>query len=313
MHLEQSSNHILMIRPANFRMNEQTAINNFYQRSTPLKSAKEIQANALKEFNQLLEKLQSIGCLVIVIDDKVDIIAPDAVFPNNWISFHQNGEVVLYPMFAENRRVERREEVLDILEEKGFQIESVMDYTAAESEEVFLEGTGSMVLDRIHKNAYCALSPRSDEELFIEFCEDFDYNPVLFNAYQTVNGNREKIYHTNVMMSVGTKFAVICLESIKDSKERKNVVNHLKQSGKEIIAITEEQVNCFAGNLLEVKGYGNQSYIVLSETAFNALTPIQKSKLETYASLVSCNISTIETYGGGSVRCMMAELFLPKV
>jgi len=302
-----------MIRPTNFRMNDQTAVNNFYQQTSNVATAAEMQAKALQEFNKLVEKLKNCGCNVIVIDDLPASTSPDSIFPNNWISFHQEGDVVMYPMFAENRRTERREEVLDVLEDAGFVIENIMDYTDAELEKVFLEGTGSMVLDRVNKNAYCALSQRSDEELFIEFCEDFDYNPVVFTAYQTVNGKREKIYHTNVMMSVGEKFAVICIDAIDDTQERRNVLNQLRQSGKEIILITEQQVNCFAGNMLEIKGKDNESIIVLSETAYNALTALQKNQLQKFASLVYSDINTIEKYGGGSVRCMMAEVFLPKM
>ncbi|MBS3992724.1 MAG: amidinotransferase [Bacteroidetes bacterium] len=310
---KQTTNHILMIRPTNFRMNDQTAVNNFYQQTSNVATAAEMQAKALQEFNKLVEKLKNCGCNVIVIDDLPASTSPDSIFPNNWISFHQEGDVVMYPMFAENRRTERREEVLDVLEDAGFVIENIMDYTDAELEKVFLEGTGSMVLDRVNKNAYCALSQRSDEELFIEFCEDFDYNPVVFTAYQTVNGKREKIYHTNVMMSVGEKFAVICIDAIDDTQERRNVLNQLRQSGKEIILITEQQVNCFAGNMLEIKGKDNESIIVLSETAYNALTALQKNQLQKFASLVYSDINTIEKYGGGSVRCMMAEVFLPKM
>lgn len=309
---KQITNNILMIRPTNFRMNEQTAVNNFYQQTANQQTSKEIQANALREFDLLVDKLQAKGCNVLVIDDKLNSNSPDSIFPNNWISFHDTGDVVLYPMYAENRRTERREDVLDMLEERGFQIENVMDYTAAENEKVFLEGTGSMVLDRVHKNAYCALSSRSDEELFIEFCEDFDYNPVLFNAYQTVNGKREKIYHTNVMMSIGEKFAIICLDAIDNPKERKLVINHLKQSGKELIAIAENQVACFAGNILEIRGKENKTIIALSETAFKSLTVHQKNQLEKYSELVHSDIATIEKFGGGSVRCMLAEIFLPK-
>lgn len=309
---KQITNNILMIRPTNFRMNEQTAVNNFYQQTANQQTSKEIQANALREFDLLVDKLQAKGCNVLVIDDKLNSDSPDSIFPNNWISFHDSGDVVLYPMFAENRRTERREDVLDMLEERGFQIENVMDYTAAENEKVFLEGTGSMVLDRVHKNAYCALSSRSDEELFIEFCEDFDYNPVLFNAYQTVNGKREKIYHTNVMMSIGEKFAIICIDAIDNPKERKLVINHLKQSGKELITITENQATCFAGNILEIRGKENKTIIALSETAFKSLTVHQKIQLEKYSELVHSDIATIEKFGGGSVRCMLAEIFLPK-
>jgi hypothetical protein len=215
-------------------------------------------------------------------------------------------------MFAENRRLERREDVLELLEEKGYQIENIVDYTEAEQDGFFLEGTGSIVLDRANGKAYCALSPRADEELFIEFCEDFDMHPVIFEAFQTVEEERKLIYHTNVMMCVGETFAVICSECIDDKKERKMVLDTLKQDGKEVILITEKQVNNFAGNLLEVKGANNQNYVVMSESAYNVLTPKQIEQIEKHAPIIYSNLDTIEACGGGSARCMMAENFLPK-
>ncbi|MDP2088284.1 MAG: arginine deiminase-related protein [Flavobacteriaceae bacterium] len=301
-----------MIRPVNFRMNEQTAVNNFYQKSLAHLSADEIQAQALKEFDNLVEELKSKGVNVIVVADKAISNTPDSIFPNNWISFHDNGDVGLYPMFAPNRRLERREDILNILEEKGFLIENVIDYSSAETDEIFLEGTGSIVLDREHQNAYCALSPRAEEELFIEFCEDFDYNPIVFSAYQTVDEKREKIYHTNVMISIGKSFAIVCLDAIDDSKERKNLIRHLKESGKEIIGITEKQVSQFTGNMLQVKGGNNKPYIVMSEKAYQSLNHQQINQLEKHGEIIYSDVSTIETCGGGSVRCMMAEIFLPK-
>lgn len=302
-----------MIRPINFRTNEQTAVNNFYQNTIKSLSDKEIQAQALIEFDKLVDKLKSKGVHVIVINDTANPTTPDAIFPNNWISFHDNGDVGLYPMFAPNRRLERREDILDIIEDKGFVIENVIDYTTAEEEELYLEGTGSMVLDRENQNAYCALSTRADEELFIEFCEDFDYNPVIFSAYQTVHEKREKIYHTNVMMSIAKTFAVICLDCIDDSKERKNVIQHLKESGKEILSITESQVAQFAGNMLQVEGFNNQALMVMSESAYKSLTAQQINQIEKHCEIIYSDVHLIETCGGGSVRCMMAEVFLPQI
>jgi hypothetical protein len=214
-------------------------------------------------------------------------------------------------MFAENRRLERREEILDMLEEKGFTIQDIMDYTSAEEDNIFLEGPGSIVLDRANAKAYCALSPRADEELFIEFCEDFDLAPVIFEAYQTVNNERKPIYHTNVMMCIGETFAVICADCIDDKQERKMVLDNLKNDGKEIILITEEQVNNFAGNMLEVKGTNGQRYVVMSQSANQSLTPEQIKKLESHAQILYSSLDTIEACGGGSARCMMAEVFLP--
>ena len=306
---QQITNTILMIRPVNFRMNEQTAINNFYQKKLKDLSNKEIQQKALLEFNALVEKLKDVGVNVIVIEDTKVPDTPDSIFPNNWITFHQNGTVAVYPMFAENRRLERREDILDIVEEKGFKIKNVVDYTSAEEEDLFLEGTGSLVLDRDNRKAYCALSPRADEDLLIEFCEDFEYTPVSFHAYHTVNKERKLIYHTNVMMALTEKMAIICLDSIDDNKERKNVINHLRQDEKEIIIITQDQVNQFAGNMLQVKGKDDNRYMIMSKTAFKSLTEDQITKIKQESVILFSNINTIETLGGGSVRCMMGEVF----
>lgn len=310
--MQQITNTILMIRPVSFRMNEQTAVNNFYQKESNGMLPASINAKAQQEFDALVNKLQEVGVNVIVVEDTKDTDTPDSIFPNNWISFHENGDVILYPMFAENRRMERREDILDIIEDKGFIISDVMDYTSAEEEGIFLEGTGSIVLDRVNNKAYCALSPRADEDLFIEFCEDFEYSPIIFNAYQTVEGNRELIYHTNVMMAVGETFAVVCSECIDDKTERKSVTDSLKQDGKEIIYITENQVNEFAGNMLQVKGANDKTYLVMSESAFNSLNKGQMDQIEKHTSILYSNLETIEKYGGGSARCMMAEVFLPK-
>ncbi|MFT4575370.1 MAG: hypothetical protein ACI9SI_000276 [Polaribacter sp.] len=310
--MKQTTNTILMVRPINFRMNEQTAVNNYYQQELSNTLPATINAKAQKEFDDFVLKLQNKGVEVIVVNDTEIPSTPDSIFPNNWISFHENGDVGLYPMFAENRRLERREDVLEILEEKGFAIENVVDYTDAEEEAVFLEGTGSVVLDRQNRNAYCTLSPRSDEDLFIEFCEDFEYTPVVFTANQTVNNKREAIYHTNVMMCVAEQFAIICLASIDDKKERKNVIKHLKENGKEVIDITEEQVHAFAGNMLQVNGTDNQQYIVMSSSAYTSLRKEQIQKIEKNNTIIHSSLEAIETCGGGSARCMMAEVFLPK-
>ena len=307
----QITNTILMIRPVNFRMNEQTAVNNFFQEDIDIKNS-EINAMAQKEFDALVELLRAKGVKVIVIADKKDTDTPDSIFPNNWISFHADGTVGLYPMFAENRRNERREDILDRLEEEGFIIENIMDYTAAEKEGVFLEGTGSILLDRVNNKAYCALSDRANEELFIEFCEDFDCMPVIFIANQSVDGNRMPIYHTNVMMALGENFAIICPDSIDDKKERKNVLEQLKKNGREIISITEQQMHHFAGNMLQVLGSDDKRYLVMSSDAYNSLRPEQITALENHCEIIHSSLDTIETCGGGSARCMMAEVFLPR-
>jgi len=309
----QTTNTILMIRPVRFRMNEQTAVNNYYQKVVNNLSAKDINQKAQQEFDAFVEKLKNIGINVIVVEDTPNPDTPDSIFPNNWISFHQNGDVILYPMFAENRRLERREDILDIIEENGFKIENVIDYTTAEKENLFLEGTGSVVLDRANQKAYCALSPRANEDLFIEFCEDQNVAPIIFHSYQTVNQKRELIYHTNVMMCVADKFAVICADTIDDKQERKLVLESLKSDGKEIIFISEDQVNNFAGNMLELRGKNNKSYLIMSKAADQSLTKEQRLKMEKYTSILSSSLDVIEACGGGSARCMMAEIFLPKI
>lgn len=309
--MKQTTNSILMIRPINFRMNEQTAVNNYYQEELDLKNS-EINKKAQQEFDAYVDTLRSHGVEVIVVSDTDEFDTPDSLFPNNWISFHEDGTVAFYPMFAENRRNERREDILDILEEKGFLIENVMDYSSAEQENIFLEGTGSILLDRANGKAYCALSPRADEELFIEFCEDFEYTPVVFTAYQTVEGKRKPIYHTNVMMCLAKTFAVICLDTIDDKQERKNIVKHLKENNKQIIEISENQVNHFAGNMLQVEGANNELFLVMSQAAFDCLTSAQIQQINKHCKIISSSLETIETCGGGSARCMMAEIFLPK-
>ncbi|HTG67607.1 MAG TPA: arginine deiminase-related protein [Flavobacterium sp.] len=310
--MKQLTNSVLMIRPVAFRMNEQTTANNYFQKELSGMLPAAINAKAQQEFDALVTQLQDVGINVVVVDDTLETDTPDSIFPNNWISFHDNGDVVLYPMFAENRRAERREDILDILEEKGFVIENVVDFTSAEEEEIFLEGTGSVVLDRVNSIAYCALSPRANEELFIEFCEDFDYAPVLFEAFHTVDGKQQLVYHTNVMMSVGEHFAIICADMIADKQERKMVLDNLRASGKEIVLINEKQVGHFAGNVLELSGTDDKRYIVMSAAALESLNAGQKKQLEKHASILSANLQTIETCGGGSARCMMAEIFLPE-
>ncbi len=310
--MTQTTNSILMIRPRAFRMNEQTAVNNYYQKVLDNLLPATVNAKAQEEFDVFVQKLRAVGVNVIVVEDSSATDTPDSVFPNNWISFHGNGDVALYPMFAENRRLERREDLLDLLEDEGFEINNIMDYTSAEEDGYFLEGTGSVVLDRENDKAYCALSPRADEELFIEFCEDFEYTPVIFEAFQTVNGERKLIYHTNVMMSIGSTFAVICADAIDDKKERKMVLDSLKGDEKEVILISEEQMNTFAGNMLEVIGADERRYLVMSSAAFHSLTKKQIAQLEEHTTILSANLDTIEACGGGSARCMMAEVFLPR-
>ena len=306
---KQITDTVLMIRPVRFRTNEETIVNNYFQKGINI-TQEEINRKAQQEFDTLVQKLREVGVHVIQVEDIYEQDTPDSIFPNNWISFHNNGDVAIYPMFAENRRRERREDILDIVEQAGFEIENVFDYTEAENEGIFLEGTGAMVLDRIHRKAYCALSPRASEELFIEFCEDFEYTPVIFRAFQKTDGELKPIYHTNVMMALGRTFAIVCLDTIEDKKERKNVLNHLKEDKKEIITISREQVDYYAGNMLEVKGK-EHSYLVMSQTAYESLTPQQIEAIERHTQILYSDLSTIEICGGGSARCMLAEVFLP--
>lgn len=300
-----------MIEPVAFGFNEQTAGNNFFQQAgdAPVST---IQEMALGEFNRMVDILRSKGIQPIVAKDTKEPHTPDSIFPNNWVSFHSDGKTALYPMFAENRRLERRSGILELLEKEKFIIEKTIDYSPFEKEEKFLEGTGSMILDRIDRIAYAALSERTHKELFLKFCEDFQYTPCCFSAYQTVGTKRLPIYHTNVMMCVGNRYAVVCLDSIDDADERQAVVNSLCSNQKEVIEISEEQMHHFAGNMLQIENGEGKKFLAMSESAYKSLTNIQINQLNTYNELIRIAIPTIEKYGGGSVRCMMAEIFLPK-
>lgn len=309
MVMKQITNNILMIKPVSFRYNEQTAVNNYYQIVLDNLSAEQTQEKVLLEFNNFVDILQNIGVNVIVIEDTKELDTPDSIFPNNWVSFHDDGTIGLYPMSAENRRDERREDIFDILvDEYGFKIKEIKDFTEFEEHDKYLEGTGSMVLDREHKICYAAISIRTDEIVVMQFCKEFGYRPVCFTANQDVNGARVAIYHTNVMMCVADKFAVICLDTIDDKTERENVIEMLTETGKEIIEITEAQKHRFAGNMLQVMG--DKPYLVMSNSAFSSLTDKQKIAIEKHCSIVCSTLDTIEACGGGSARCMMAEVFL---
>ena len=308
--MRQSTDSILMIRPNNFGFNEETANDNHYQNKEFFESNSN--KNAQKEFDNMVNNLKQNGISVHVFQDDDINYTPDSIFPNNWISFHENGDIGLYPMYAKNRRLERRPEVLEFLEEQGFGIENIVDYSGAESENKFLEGTGSMILDRENRIAYCSISNRSNEDLFIDFCEDFEFTPVLFNSFQSVGDERLPIYHTNVMMCVTMSYVVICLDSIDDKKQRKNVCEFIKKSEKELINISENQVEKFAGNMLELLNDKGESVLVMSKSAENSLSENQKNTITNYSKIISSDINTIELCGGGSARCMMAEIFLPK-
>ena len=309
--MKQITNTVLMIRPASFRMNEETAVNNYFQKETG-DNHDAITMLAQQEFDDFVTLLRGNGVNVIVVDDIKEQDTPDALFPNNWVSFHEDGKVVLYPMFAINRRRERR---IDIIEElkKGYNVSEVIDFSDAEKKNVFLEGTGSLILDRPNKKAYCAVSPRADKSLLEDYCKQLDFTPIAFTSNQSVNGERLAIYHTNVMMCVGSSFAVVCLDSIDDLKERQFVEDTLINDGKEIIEITEAQVHQFAGNMLEVANETGDHFLVMSATAKNALTADQIERINKHCSIIAPKLDVIETHGGGSARCMLAEVFLPKV
>ena len=308
--MAQSTNSILMIRPINFGYNEETAKDNHYQtKDSIIKNSNE---SAQIEFDNMVMNLKQNGISVHVFQDDKNDDTPDSIFPNNWVSFHENGDVGLYPMYAKNRRLERRPEVLEFLESEGFTISNIVDYSSAESEDKFLEGTGSMILDRENRVAYCSISNRSNEDLFIEFCEDFEFTPVLFNSYQSVNNKRLPIYHTNVMMCVASDYVIVCLDSVDDKKQRKNVSNFINNTGKKLIEISENQVESFAGNMLELLNDKGESILVMSSSAEDSLNENQKNIIKKYSRIVSSDINTSEACGGGSARCMMAEIFLPK-
>jgi len=300
-----------MIRPTCFRFNSQTSNNNFYQRKLDNLTLEQVQYYALNEFNSFVDKLRSIGVNVIVVDDFKDSNTPDSIFPNNWVSFHKEGSVCIYPMFAKNRRDERREDIFDILvDDYDFSINEVKDFTGFENEQKFLEGTGSMVLDRESKICYASISERTDEVAVMHFCDNLKYKPVCFTANQEIQGIRTPIYHTNVMMTVADKFVIICLDAIDNSYEKKMVISTIFNTGKEIIEITEVQKHKFAGNMLQVMG--QEPYMIMSESAFKSLTISQRNAIEKYCPIAYSNLDTIEACGGGSARCMMAEIFLPK-
>lgn len=305
----QTTDTLLMIEPVAFQFNAETAQNNYFQVN---ESNHSTQALALQEFKNFVEMLIKRGINVITIPDTLQPHTPDSIFPNNWLSFHENGVVALYPMFAKNRQLERRPDVLQIVADRGFVLNDITDYTLAEKQEKYLEGTGSMILDRENKIAYGAESVRLDVDLFHQFCSDFGYKPVVFKALQTVDGQRLPIYHTNVMMCVADKYAVICLDSIDDVEERRLVQNTLSRTGKEIIPISEAQMHQFAGNMLQVHNEKGIQFLIMSHAAYQSLNQEQIKKISEFNDIIHPDLHHIETNGGGSARCMLAEVFLPK-
>lgn len=301
-----------MVRPVRFGYNTETAKNNYYQQQLRGRP-KEIQQRALEEFDGFASRLEEAGVQVITIDDIAENNTPDAIFPNNWISFHEDGTVVTYPMWAINRRKERRADILEKLtQEYGLAVHKKVDYSQFEQEEKFLEGTGSMVLDRQHQVAYACVSPRTHRELLARFCKEFGYEAEIFTASQTVGDNLADIYHTNVMMSVGENIAVLCAEAIRDEKEQESVIKRLRDTHKEVIFITENQANRFVGNMLQVVSKDGEKILVMSTRAYESLNQDQIRQLSLHTTILHSSLNTIEACGGGSARCMMAEVFLPE-
>jgi hypothetical protein len=299
----QTTSKVLMIRPLHFVYNAETAVNNSFQVKGDQENLTE---KAVQEFDKFVNALQNQGIDVTVVEDSPDPHTPDAIFPNNWISFHPSGIYCLYPMFAPNRRKERKSEVISIIQKK-FHYDHLVDFTGYESENLFLEGTGSMVLDREKQLAYACLSPRTNEVVLKDFCNKLNYQAVMFHA---VDESGQAVYHTNVMMCVADRYVVICLDSITDSSEKKYVEETILRSGKELIRINSSQMNQFAGNMLQLENERKEKILVMSSAAWNALLPAQMEKLTKYNSILHSSLREIETNGGGSARCMIAEIHL---
>ncbi|WP_417430825.1 citrulline utilization hydrolase CtlX [Halpernia sp.] len=306
----QTTDTVLMIEPVNFGFNAETAKNNYFQTNAENGNTQE---KALEEFNQFVAKLRAKKINVITVKDSSDTYTPDSIFPNNWVSFDTNGKAFLYPMFAKNRRLERRPEILEVVKNAGFEISDIVDLSKSENENIFLEGTGSIIFDHDKKLAYGSVSLRLDENLFRDLCKKIGYEPVVFHSFQTANGERLPIYHTNVMMCVAEDFVVICLDCIDVKIEREKVVEVIKNSGKELIEISENQMHQFAGNMLQLHNSEGEKFLIMSETAFKSLTKQQIEAIENYCEIIYADLETIETNGGGSARCMLAEVFLPKI
>lgn len=298
----QTASKILMIRPVHFTFNEQTAKNNYFQQNI---SVADLNDRALQEFDNFVETLRNNKIEVVVVQDTIDLHTPDSIYPNNWFSTHSTGELILYPMFAENRRLERKRNVLDIIA-KHFSAHKVIDLTEWEDKNRFLEGTGSMILDHNNRVAYACRSERTDDIVFEEFYTKMNFEPEIFNAYDKVNRN---IYHTNIMLSIGQKHAVICAESITDEGRRVQIINRLKSSNRDVIEISYEQMQNFCANIIEVRNSENKSFLIMSEKAEKSFTDKQKDILERHCKIISSPLTSIEQAGGGSARCMIAEIF----
>jgi hypothetical protein len=306
----QTTRHILMVRPANFGFNEETAENNAFQSRDGRLSPAEIRKKAMEEFDRFVAALRAEGVHVIVARDSSRPVKPDAIFPNNWVTFHQEGFLVTYPMFAPTRRRERRRQVLETVLQEGFRSDRRVNLEFNEKLNRYLEGTGSVIFDHQHRLAYACLSPRTDRALLDDLCAEIGYQPVAFHA---VDAEGRDIYHTNVMMTLGETFVVICLDSVRDNAERNLLLQTFRRTEKTVVDITLEQMNAFAGNMLQVRNHRDETLLVMSERAFRALQPAQIRTLGQHTRLFHAPLDTIETYGGGSARCMMAEVFLPEL
>ena len=306
---QQTTSHILMVRPANFAFNEETAASNAFQSRDGKLNTIEMRDRAVQEFDGFVAQLRAVGVNVIVAEDSPLPVKPDSVFPNNWVTFHQEGLVVTYPMYASTRRLERSEAIIETVMGEGFHSDQRLNFENSESSGRFLEGTGSIIFDHQHRLAYACLSPRTDAALLEELCKAIDYQEIVFHS---VDGNDQDIYHTNVMMALGETFVVICLDSVRDSGERKMLEEKFRETEKEIVDISIEQMNSFAGNMLQVRNEEGQTILVMSSQAHRALTTAQIERLEGHTQILHAPIDVIETYGGGSARCMMAEVFLPR-
>lgn len=299
----QTTSTVFMVKPARFGFNPQTAESNAFQKKDGFGRA--VQESALREFLAYATLLRANGVNIALAEDTLEPRTPDSIFPNNWFTTHEDGTLVLYPMAAPNRREERKEHFLQIIK-KSFKVTRTVDLTHYEDQGLFLEGTGSMILDRENKIVYACRSPRTCEKVLDDFCKELGYTPVLFEA---VDSNGQQIYHTNVMMAVGTTYAIVCLDSIADISEREKVVASLEKTGKKILGISLEQMGQFAGNMLELQSNEGKKLLVMSATARKSLTPEQNRELSKTYRLLSPQLETIETNGGGSARCMLAEIF----
>ena len=305
---QQTTSNILMVRPANFGFNTETAASNAFQTDDKSLTINEIQQRAIQEFDKMVNILRGRAVNVLVAEDSAAPVKTDAIFPNNWITSHADGTMVLYPMFAPSRRLERSEAIQELLQDT-FNVKKKIHFEHYEAMERYLEGTGSMILDRQNEICYACLSPRTERVLLDEWCDTLHFKRVAFTA---TDGNGQEIYHTNVMMALGETFVVICLETVRDEAEKMNLVKHFETTKKDIVDISLDQMMLFAGNMLQVRNDFGETFLVMSQQAFESLNPSQVAHIQRHTEILSVDIKTIETYGGGSARCMMAEIFFEK-